>query len=291
MGSILTEIPPLSEKDFFYAVERYKQRFDYPLHRHKEYEINFVARCNGARRIVGDSMETLGEFDLVVVGPDLEHVWEQHDCDTGNIYEITIQFNDNFFNDSILHKTHIAPIKALLEDSRHGVCFDTHSILRAYSLLEDLLREESGFRRFIVFLELLNQLATSPGRRVLASTAFAKSAETDESRRVRKVKAYIDTHFSEEISLDQLASLASMTTSAFSRFFRTRTGITVSDYIMRQRLGHVSRMLVDTSMSVAEICFQCGFNNVSNFNRLFKREKGCTPKEFRETYRKNTIVV
>lgn len=291
MPNVLHETTPLSDKDCFYITERTKQCFDYPLHHHREYEINFVSRGRGARRIIGDSIEPIEELDLVLVGPDLEHVWEQYQCESTDIYEVTLHFSSDIFSAPLLSRTQLAPLKALLDDGRLGIKFDTHTILSAYSSIERLLKEESGFHRFIHFLELLHQLATSPGRRVLASSSYAKSPDSAESRRVKKVKAYIDAHYAEDITLDQLAALASMTPTAFSRFFRGRTGTTVSDYLMHHRLGHVVRLLVDTSMSVAEICFQCGFNNVSNFNRLFKREKGCTPKEFRDAYRKNTILV
>lgn len=291
MPNVITEITPLSDKDCFYITERTKQCFDYPLHHHKEYEINFVSRGSGARRIVGDSIEQIGELDLVMVGPDLEHVWEQHECSSSDIYEITLHFEGDIFSQQLLSRTQLTPLKTLLEEARLGVCFDVHTILTAYSRIERLLKEESGFHRFIHFLELLHHLATSGGRRMLASSSFAKLSESAESRRVQKVKAFIDAHYAEDISLERLAALASMSPTAFSRFFKVRTGTTISDYLMHQRLGHVVRMLVDTTMSVAEICFQCGFNNVSNFNRLFKREKGCTPKEFREAYRKNTILV
>lgn len=291
MPNVLYEITPLSDKDCFYITERTKQCFDYPLHHHREYEINFISRGRGARRIVGDSIESIDELDLVLVGPDLEHVWEHHECQSSDIYEVTLHFTADIFNEQLLSRTQLAPLKTLLEEARLGVKFDTSAILSAYSSIERLLKEESGFHRFIHFLQLLHQLATSEGRHVLASSSFAKTYDSAESRRVKKVKEYIEAHYAEDLSLDQLSALASMTPTAFSRFFRVRTGTTVSDYLMHHRLGHVVRLLVDTSMSVAEICFQCGFNNVSNFNRLFKREKGCTPKEFREAYRKNTILV
>jgi transcriptional regulator GlxA family with amidase domain len=84
--------------------------------------------------------------------------------------------------------------------------------------------------------------------------------------------------------LQEVAKLTSMTAVSFSRFFKMRTGITFIDSLLELRLGHASRLLIDTTLSISEIAYNCGFNNISNFNRLFKKKKGCTPKEFRENY-------
>ena len=104
------------------------------------------------------------------------------------------------------------------------------------------------------------------------------------------LKQNID-HYKEEIRLSKLADLVGMTSVSFSRFFKLRTGKNLSDYIIDIRLGFAARLLVDSTMSIAEICYECGFNNLSNFNRMFKRQKGCSPKEFRENYRKKKIVI
>ena len=113
----------------------------------------------------------------------------------------------------------------------------------------------------------------------------------DDSRRVLKVKNYIAKNYMDELRLAQLAEIAGMSPSAFSRFFKLHTGRNLSDYIIDIRLGYAARMLVDTSRSISEISYACGFNNLSNFNRIFKRKKECSPSEFRENYRKTRIIV
>lgn len=112
-----------------------------------------------------------------------------------------------------------------------------------------------------------------------------------DSRRVQKVQDYINDHYKEEIRLSKLADLVGMTSVSFSRFFKLRTGKNLSDFIIDIRLGFATRLLVDSTKSVAEICYECGFNNLSNFNRIFKKKKECSPKEFRDNYRKTKIVV
>ena len=105
------------------------------------------------------------------------------------------------------------------------------------------------------------------------------------------MRAYIDEHYRDEIRLPQVADIAGMSASAFSRFFKLHTGRNLSDYIIDLRLGYASRQLVDSTKSVAEIGYSCGFNNLSNFNRIFKKRKGCSPTEFRDNYHKTRIII
>lgn len=138
---------------------------------------------------------------------------------------------------------------------------------------------------------ILYELAESGDYRTLSSSSFASQRPTVDSRRVMKVQEYIDKHFREEIRLADLADLVGMTPTAFSRFFKLRTGRSISDYLIDYRLGHASRALVDSTMSIAEICYGCGFNNISNFNRIFKKKKGNSPKMFRDIYQHHKSLV
>ncbi len=291
MNKIITEITPLSEKDCFYLIDRYKDRFTYPVHRHEEYELNFLANCNGARRVVGDSMETLGEYDLVLIGNGIEHGWEQHECTNDKIREITIQFSHDLFGESFLAKTQLSTIRRMLEISSNGIAFNISSILRVFTKLDNLTKEESGVYRMLDLMAILYELAEEGSYRRLSSSSFASLKPSGDSRRVQKVQDYINQRYKEEIRLNDLADLVGMTPTAFSRFFKLRTGRSISDYVIDIRLGHATRQLVDSTTSVAEICYECGFNNVSNFNRIFKKKKGNSPKVFREIYQHHKMLV
>ncbi|MCR5433443.1 MAG: AraC family transcriptional regulator [Bacteroidaceae bacterium] len=291
MNKVITEITNLGEKDCFYLVERYKEEFSYPLHKHEELELNFVAHCRGARRIVGDSMEVLGEYDLCLVGGGLEHVWEQHECRSSKIHEITIQFSRNLLSEQFLAKNPMRPINKLMENAKLGIAYGTDAIMPVYAKLVSLTEAQPGFGSVLAFLDLLHELSMQEDYHLLASKSFSSVSNTHDSRRVRRVQEYIDQNFQKEIRLNDLASLAGMTPTAFSRFFHLHTHKTVSDYTIDIRLGHATRMLVDSSHSVAEICYACGFNNISNFNRIFKKKKGCSPTIFRENYHKSKIII
>ena len=292
MGKVLTEITRLSEKDCFYIVERHKTEFTYPLHQHKEYELNFIENGQGVRRIVGDSVEDLGDYELVLIGgEDLEHVWEQGNCRSTDIREITIQFPGDIFGSGLLSRNQFASIKRMLARAGHGLSFPLASIMKIYSVLDTIASEQERFIQFLKFLYILYELSVSDDSRVLASSSFAHSAKSTESRRVQKVKQYIDDNYSKPLKLAELADLVGMSPVAFSRFFRRRTDRTLSDYIVDIRLGHAARMLVDTTKNVSEICYECGFNNLSNFNRTFKAKRNYTPREFRAMFKKNKVLV
>lgn len=291
-SSIIREITPLSDKDCFYIAERYKTKFTYPMHSHAEYELNFVAHAPGVRRVVGDSVEVIGAYDLVLItGRQLEHVWEQNECTSQEIREITIQFSSDLFFDSFIHKNQFDSIRRMLDKAQKGLVFPLSAIMKIYSNLDTLSSEKEGFYAVVKFLSILYELSLCEEARTLSSSSFAKIEVQADSRRVQKVQEYINQHYKEEIRLNVLAEKVGMTPVAFSRFFKLRTGKSLSDYIIDIRLGFAARLLVDSTMSIAEICYECGFNNLSNFNRIFKKKKECSPKAFRENYRKRKKVV
>ena len=292
MSRVLTEITRLSERDCFYIVERHKTEFTYPLHRHKEYELNFIEHGEGVRRIVGDSVEEIGDYELVLIGgQDLEHVWEQGNCKSKDIREITIQFSPDIFGSELLSKNQFASIRRMLRRAGKGLSFPVSSIMKVYSVLDGIAGEQERFIQFLKFMYVLYELSISDDSRVLASSSFAHSVRGAESRRMEKVKQYINEHYAKPLKLNDLAELVGMSPVAFSRFFRQRTGRTLSDYIVDIRLGYAARMLVDSTKNISEICYECGFNNLSNFNRTFKSKRNYTPRDFRAMFKKNKVIV
>ncbi len=289
-SGVLTEVAPISSRDCFYIADRHKTEFTYPIHKHAEYELNFVKHCSGARRAVGDSLEVVGDYDMCLLGGGIEHEWQQYECASPDIYEVTIQFAEDLLSGALLEKNHMASIKKLLKDSEMGVAFDMETILRTYERIRELLKIENGFYQVLKLFEILYELSRS-NYRLLSSSSFANVEVAAESRRVQKVSDYINKNFKDELRLQTLADIAGMTPAAFSRFFRLRTHRSISDYIIDVRLGYAARKLADSTMSILEVCYISGFNNISYFNRIFKRKKGCTPTEFRNNYRKNKIIV
>lgn len=289
----LSEVTPLSSKDCFYIADRRKTEFTYPLHQHAEFELNFVEQAAGVERIIGDSTEVIGDYDLVLLtSKDLEHVWKQNNCTSKDIREITIQFSPDLFFDNFLNKNQFGSIRQMLEKAQRGLCFPMQAILKVYPLLDSLSNESQGFYTVVKFLTILYELSLhAEEARVLSSSSFAKVRVLSDSRRIQRVQRYIEEHYFENIRLQTLGELVGMTPTSFSRFFKAHTSRNLSDYIIDIRIGHATRLLVDSAKSVSEICYGSGFNNVSNFNRIFKRKKGCSPKDFRDNYKKVKILI
>ena len=285
MRQSFTEISRLEPLDIFYVGERHKTYFEYPAHCHGVYELNFVENAAGATRTIGDSHETIGNLDLVLMtGSKLVHVWEQGTCPQHDIYEITIHIDPDTFHGPIMDKRAFASIRHMLERAQRGLAFPEAVIQIVREDIINLAHSNDSFASVIRLFNLLYRLSLVDGARELSSSSFVDAREENEDERVRLVKKYISEHYMQDISLQEMGNLTCMAEESFSRFFRKKTGRTPNRYLIDYRLGIAARMLLTTKQSVAEIGYSCGFNTLSHFNRLFRESKGCTPSEFRERF-------
>lgn len=278
MKDILKEITPISAEDLFIVLNHPNATFDYPVHYHSDYEINLVLNDCG-KRIVGDSIEAFGEIDLVMIGPNLSHAW-QGEIVTGN-HVITIQFSDQLLDFPILQKRLLAPIKQLLLESQRGLTFSLETKLHIKEKIIQLTKMQ-GFHTVMEFLSILYDLSTAE-RHILVSNIFDTNdtIRTSKSRRIAKACVYIEENLESSIKLSDVAALVNMSESAFSHFFKKKTNCTFIDYVTNLRIAKACQILSETSHTVAEICYTCGFNNISNFIRIFKKKKSMTPNEYR----------
>lgn len=278
------EITPLTQSDCFTVFSRVKSEFNFPLHYHEEFELNFIQNGKGTQRVIGDHVEEIDALELVFLGPNLPHAWFTHKCKSKEIFEITVQFHCDFLDEKFLQRAQMRNIRSLFERSVRGILFSraTTEALRPRLMA---LPEKSGFDSVLELLSILHNLSVSQNMRTLASASFGShDVRSYNSRRVEKVIIYLNRNFDRNVTLSDAAKLADMTPIAFSRFFKQRTGKNFIDALNDIRLSHASRMLIETTQSVNEIAYKCGFNNMSNFNRIFKKKKECTPKAFRQVY-------
>jgi len=278
--SILKEAPPLTKSDCFSVFARHKTEFDFPVHYHEEYELNFIENAKGVKRIVGDSVEEIEDLELVLIGPNIPHAWFTHKCTT-EIFEITIQFHRDLFHEVFLKRTQLSSLRNLFEQSLKGILFSKETIRHLAPRLKEL-ENKTGFDSVIELMSILNELSLSTGSRCLSGEKIYNADYIYmDSVRMEKLIEFMNANFSRPIRLAEAAELVSMAETAFSRFFKAKTGVNFVDFLNDIRLGHASRLLIDTKDPITNIAVACGFTNISNFNRTFKREKGLTPKDFR----------
>jgi AraC-like DNA-binding protein/mannose-6-phosphate isomerase-like protein (cupin superfamily) len=283
MSNIYHEITPLTDHDCFMVFARTKNKFDFPLHYHQEFELNFIEGGKGAKRIVGDSIEIIENDELVLVGSNVPHGWFTHECISTEIQEITIQFHRDLFDEKLLQRNQLNFIRIMLERSSRGIAFSSDTLKSIKPRLL-ALKQKSGFDSVLELMSILHDLSISRNMRTLTSSSFVNESFSYNSRRIEKAFTFMKANYEKNITLDDIAKVVSMTEVGFSRFIKKRTGKTFIDSLNDIRLGHASRLLIDTTLTIAEISYRCGFNNLSYFNRIFKKRYHCTPKEFRENY-------
>lgn len=277
--SILRELVPISDDDFFIVLNHTNAKFDFPLHFHPEIELNLVLNSSG-KRIVGDSVMEYVDCDLALIGPNTPHVWTGIK-DNNEAHVITVQFHEDLLSEKTLNRKLALSIRELLERSKRGITFskETIAILKPKILQ---LSDSQDFDSLLKFLSILYDLSIAKNTKMLSSHSYVDYYSFPESRRVEKVNNYIKSNLHNKIQLKDVADLVNMSESAFSHFFKKCTNGSFSDYITDLRLGLAARLLFESENSIKEICYDSGFNNVSNFNRTFKRKMGLTPSDFRD---------
>jgi len=278
MKDFQKEITPLASDDLFIVLNHISAKFDYPVHHHSDFEINLVIDTYG-KRVVGDSIETFSDLDLVMIGPNVPHAWFGEVEENNHV--VTIQFSDKLLNFPILEKRLFNNIKNLLVESLQGLVFSEKTQVAIRDKILKLTKMQ-GFQTVLEFLSILNELAVSD-RRTLVSNQYDSQlvVRTSKSRRITTVCNYIEHNYAKSINLPDVASLVNMSETAFSHFFKKRTNTSYKDYLTAVRISHACQLLTKTTNSIAEICFACGFNNISNFIRIFKKKKGQTPSDYR----------
>jgi len=277
MTEIQQEICPITGEDLFIILDHINAKFEYAIHCHPEYEINVVINTHGTR-VIGDSEETFTGLEFVMIGPYIPHVWKSTEEEN---HVVTIQFSPDLLNYPIMNKRLFLPIKQLLADSRQGLQFYGADAERIKDEIVELTRIQ-GFQTATRFLNILNSLAHAPRRKLVSNLYESDNLiHQSKSRRISKVCRYIEEHISHKITLSDAAELVNMSDSAFSHFFKKQTGISFITYVNNLRVAKACDLLANTNLSASEICYDCGFNNKSNFIRLFTKRKNMTPIEYR----------
>lgn len=259
-------------------------------HYHPEYEICLTLNSKGVRHI-GDHIAEYGDYDLVFMGPNLPHTWQSESNSDGSeqivyVAQVPVNWLDKLVRD---HKE-LQGMMSLLTRSLKGIKFSTACALSAKHLFEKM-DEASGAQRFILLLELLTIMLEDTQQHTLSSPMFAFGKQLEKNNgKLNQVIEFIYENYTESLYAEQLAELAHMSTNHFHRYFKQRTEYTLTEFINRLRIGKACKLLISSSSPISVISDQCGFNNVSNFNRRFLAIKGCTPRKFRQQLLNHNLI-
>lgn len=252
--------------------------FDAPLHFHPEYELTLIVK-GGGKRFVGDSVENFESGDLVLLGSNLPHFWRS-DKPSETISEaIVIQFSVDFVENILCKLPECKGIVSMLTTAKSGIKFDVSFA----PLLEDLI-DKKGLKRLTLFIELLEMLSQSTNYQSLASKSFNIKPDDAENERMRKILEFTLDNFQNDVEINDVADLANLTVPSFCRYFKARTRKTYVDYLHEIRVSHARKLLINNQLSISQIGLECGFQNLSNFHRIFKKQVGLTPLAYRKHF-------
>lgn len=276
---------PTSEGESFTAREFSVPSFDAPWHFHPEIEITHILAGAG-QRFVGDHIGDFSAGDLVVLGGGVPHFWRS-ESGGGVAASRVVQFRPGLLDGAFLAAPEMGAVSAMLGRAARGIRFAGAVVDEVEERMRALLCAR-GAARFGELLNLLGTLAEGAQCEVLTSSEFDPKLDTLAAERIGRCHRYVFDNLEDVIDLRSAAAAAGMQANAFSRYFRQVTGKTFSRFVNEVRVGHACRLLLDGDRQVADICFSCGFCNLSNFNRRFREIKGCSPRQLRARFRSQT---
>ena len=247
-------------------------------HYHPEIELVYVNGGSGKRQI-GSHVSCYNDGDLALIGSNLPHCGFT-DALTGNESETVVQMKSDFLGNDFFDIPEMKKILDLFEMAKGGIAFSGRTKKIIGSKME-ILEYQPDFQRLLSILNILNDLANSKDLVMLNAEGFSLKTEVKDNDRINKVFNYVKTNFREEISLDEMADLVSMTVPSFCRYFKKITNKTFVQFVNEYRLTHASKLLAEQPLTITEVCFECGFNNFSHFNKSFKSFTGQSPSQYR----------
>lgn len=281
--------PPLGSRAAFQVRKDYFDLLDTKWHYHLEYELAYIKYPHG-KRIAGNSITTFDDDDLVFYGPNLPHAWS-HEPAADNVKTasynsglshsaIVVHFSESCFGDAFFAIPEMVAIQSILRKSTHGIVIYGETRKRIVQFMNQLV-DHTGSKRVILLLQILEELSATGEYGLLSSAGYWDNLNDNDATRMSSIYEYIIENFTGEIVLDEIAIQAHISPSAFCRYFKARTKRTLKEFVNDLRINYACQLLEENQHSITQICFEAGFNNISNFNRRFKEIKGITPQQYR----------
>ena len=278
---------PIPDAHAFVVKDLKDPYFDPNWHFHPEYQLFVVLRGTGTR-FVGDHVEPFREGDMVFTGPNLPHLWR-----SDNVYfegrkdlythGIVIYFHEDFLPDSLLHTEEAIKVRKLLEKANRGMHIVGSTAQCIQQNMLELLQIQ-GFESVIHLLKILHILSDSREFHLLSSAGYTNSLKEGDTEKMNQVHAYVMKNFKNKISLEEVAAMANMTPTSFSRYFKTHANKNFSSFLSEIRIGYACKLLIEEKMNVAQACYSSGFFTLSNFNKQFREITGKSPVAYRKEY-------
>lgn len=256
-------------------------------HFHPETELTLIRKGNGIR-LVGDSMEPFSDGDLILLGSNLPHLWRSDpEYFRGNeklqVEAVAIHFMEDFWGPAFLELPELKSIKELLIKSQRGIKVLGRTQQKVSAMMERMLKAKNT-ERVTLLLNMLNVISLSEECQLLSSVGFGNAYDLGQTDNINRIYNYTLDHFHEKICLRELAAMANVSPHSFCRYFKSRTMKTYWQFLLEVRIGYACKLLIENKASISQICFSCGFNNLSNFNRQFRERTGLTPSHYLKEY-------
>jgi len=280
---IIKEVSTLTENDCFAIFPRLKDNLDAPMHFHSNFELILIFNGGGAKRIIGNHEGTVNDLELILIGPNLHHAWLTDKCCNKNIYEVVVQFHKDLFDRKLLYRNQLVHIKNMFENAQRGILFSEETAVKVAERITNL-NKHNGFESAMELFSLLYDLSISKNSTLLSDQGYFCSDKNQQNEKIDKVFDYLNENLGKQITLFEIAYRFDMSGSAFSRLIKKWAGMTFVNILNEIRVAHATKMLINSTDTISEIAYQCGFNNLSYFNKIFKEKKKVGPKQYRKNY-------
>jgi AraC-like DNA-binding protein len=284
MKELLKKIRLNPDESFFIGI--FQDHIDQSTwHYHQAYELSFITEGSG-KRIVGDSVEEFHPGDLIFIGPRIPHVWfstepypKPHSGRT--LESVYLLFDNDILPKELTSLPEFIHVNRAIKLSERGIRI-TGDTLNEVSRLMLQLPYMSGIRRLMYFYEIMDIIGNSASFKYLASAAYVRSKFDTTNTRINRIHEYLMKNYQEEINLDKIAELVHMAPASACRFFKSSTGMTIFEYLNKIKIDYSCRLLLNTDLNIVDISYDCGFNNLSHFNKQFRKFIGKTPTQYRK---------
>ncbi|PWJ57978.1 AraC-like DNA-binding protein [Dyadobacter jejuensis] len=248
-------------------------------HYHPEIEIVHIRKGKGTY-IIGDSISSFEEDDLFVLGANLPHLF-RYDHHNEEILSdaYVIHFLPNFLSEEFFKVPEMKVVREFIAKAQQGIHIKQESSDKFGGIMSDL-HDSSGVFRLINLLKVFAELCNAKSETKLASFGYFNNYDAVDSERLNNIYHYVLGNFEKEITLQEISNVANLSVNSFCRYFKTKTNKTFSNFLLEVRVGHACKLLIETDLNISQICFESGFNNLSNFNRYFKKIAGKTPSQY-----------